>query len=165
VTTIIRFAIQATGGATFAPGAFDNQVGKTIPLTGMGPPGSTGKLLAADVQDEGASVLLTLECDDGAASSYGRFETSIYSFGFDPRKGVVATPVPAQDARLREQIGQFRFKTTESSAVPKDELWLIGSCGCLHAITEHGADGCRACPCDVPIERLAVRMKIDEEGE
>lgn len=65
--------------------------------------------------------------------------------------------LPEEDSTPEDRPFGFRFIYT--SAVPHNEILLIGSCGCLHAITEHHEHGCRSCPCDVPIGRLVVKIE------
>lgn len=50
-------------GATFAADAFDGQVGKEVPVNIPGEGPKTGRVLAAQVAEDGRSVELTLEID------------------------------------------------------------------------------------------------------
>ena len=45
----------------YAPGCFDSSIGKRVPFKVNGVRAASCKLLAAEVVDEGAAVLLTLE--------------------------------------------------------------------------------------------------------
>lgn len=67
----------------FARGAFDRSVGKVVPLTMNGRQLGHGRLMEADVADDGGSVQLTYEVTDldagqaaGDAPSAGRLEDS-----------------------------------------------------------------------------------------
>jgi hypothetical protein len=53
----------APDGATFAADAFDGQIGKEVPVNVPGGGRKTGRVLAAQVAEDGRSVELTLEVD------------------------------------------------------------------------------------------------------
>ncbi len=52
---------------SYAPGAFDGWLGRHIPIYGTGLPSSTGEVVSAEVVEDGATVLLTLEAADYVA--------------------------------------------------------------------------------------------------
>ena len=81
----IRFAMYAPEGDRFAPTAFDDQIGKVIPV--LAEAGVTqGTLLAATVAKDGASAELTVEGDLRLPTA----PVTDFSFGF------------ADDARMEE---------------------------------------------------------------
>lgn len=58
VTTVWQ---RAPEGTHYAPGCFDSSIGKHVPFKVNGARVADCKLLAAEVVDDGAAVLLTLE--------------------------------------------------------------------------------------------------------
>lgn len=60
----IQVEQPASDGSTFAPDAFASQIGKTVRLNIEGAPASECKVVAAEVAEDGASVVLTLEVPD-----------------------------------------------------------------------------------------------------
>lgn len=66
MTQLIKYVQSADPGQSFAPDAFDSQVGKTAPMNIGGRPVEGGcKVVGADVSENGSSMELTLEVPDG----------------------------------------------------------------------------------------------------
>lgn len=57
----MSYSQPAPHGATFAPNAFDEQIGKEIPVRIPGGDTETGRVVAAKVADDGRSVELELD--------------------------------------------------------------------------------------------------------
>lgn len=67
-TTVIQHAPEHH---TFAPGSFDNQIGKTVPLTIEGRQLDNCKIMAAEISEDGSAVTLTLELPDSITFPVG----------------------------------------------------------------------------------------------
>jgi hypothetical protein len=80
----IQVVQRAEEHTVYAKNAFASQVGKEMPVTVAGQPIGTGKLLAAQVSDDGADVSLTFEVPDDARqwleAGVGRGGFSLGSF-------------------------------------------------------------------------------------
>lgn len=59
----MSFRQPAPAGATFAADAFDGQIGKEVPVNIPGETPKTGRVVAAQVADDGESVELTIDVD------------------------------------------------------------------------------------------------------
>lgn len=62
---LVKVVQNAPEHHTFAPGAFDFQIGWTFPLTVEGRQIDNCKVVAAEVAEDGTSVTLTVEVPDG----------------------------------------------------------------------------------------------------
>ncbi|OQQ16130.1 hypothetical protein B0675_02260 [Streptomyces sp. M41(2017)] len=71
----------APEGDRFEQGAFDRQVGQDIPVRVEGRDSTTGRLLKAEVADDGRSVELTLDVDIDLPTG-SRGQQSGAAFGF-----------------------------------------------------------------------------------
>lgn len=99
-TVKMRVAASDHGAEIFQRGAFDGQIGKTVPVGA--PVGGSGRLVAAEIVDDGQVAVLTLECDASTSRRLAGHDWGDYSFGFGPREGVTLTPIPAVDAASKE---------------------------------------------------------------
>jgi hypothetical protein len=61
----VQIAQQAPAHSQFAPGCFDSQIGKTVPLKADGQRIDNCKIVDAEVSPDGSEVRLTLEVPDG----------------------------------------------------------------------------------------------------
>lgn len=59
----MKFNQPAPDGTTFPADAFDGQIGKEVPVNTVGHEPKMGRILAAQVADDGRSVELTLDVD------------------------------------------------------------------------------------------------------
>lgn len=62
---LVKAVQQAPAHQQFAPGCFDSQIGKTVPLKGDGQQIGNCKIVGAEVAEDGLSVTLTYEVPDG----------------------------------------------------------------------------------------------------
>ena len=72
VTIQFRHHVESPDEYFYPLGVFDSEIGQPVPLHN-GPTGGveTGILRAAEIADDGASVLLTVTCDVEVASRMG----------------------------------------------------------------------------------------------
>jgi hypothetical protein len=56
-----QFVQRAEQHERFAPGCFDSQIGKFVPVNVEGAPHGRGRLVAAEIADDGQSVELTVD--------------------------------------------------------------------------------------------------------
>lgn len=69
MTQHVSSSVPAGPGERFAHGAFDSQVGRTVPLRIEGSSDAAeATVLAAEVSDDGTAVTLTLDVPDGVIS-------------------------------------------------------------------------------------------------
>jgi len=65
VGNLVKAVQQAPAHQQFAPGCFDSQIGKTVPLKAEGQQIDNCKIVGAEVAEDGLSVTLTYEVPDG----------------------------------------------------------------------------------------------------
>lgn len=63
----VKLRMPAPDGETFAPTAFDSQIGKRLPTAG-----GMGELIAAEVTGDGRAAELTIELDAAASDTVQR---------------------------------------------------------------------------------------------
>jgi hypothetical protein len=82
----VKFSIEQRAGdhETFAPAAFDSQIDKIIPVcAGFGTVEVEGKLVAAEVSDDGKQATLTIELPDSPVADEIRGAMGPMSLGWN----------------------------------------------------------------------------------
>lgn len=79
----MSFKQPAPAGEIFTADAFDSQIGKQLPVNIEGSEPKTGRLIAAQVADDGQSVELTIDVDLQVPTPAGRAPVGYgAAFGF-----------------------------------------------------------------------------------
>lgn len=97
--TTVLLKLPSSQRMTFSTDSFERVVGKMVPLVGFGMSVDV-RLEKAEVREDGRVALLTLDCDEMTTDLLCRIGGDTARFDFDPKRGIVAHPIPAVPGSL-----------------------------------------------------------------
>lgn len=118
--TRIIIVQQAGEFEIFAPGAFDNVVGSTVPVDLNGSPLGDGTMVDAVVAEDGKSVTLTVDLDDDTP------DTTWHVDGGPPRPSAAEKPWDDLTAIVVRAIDERKLNADQRSEINMALLRVAG---------------------------------------